>query len=375
MQGRVFILGAGASHGDTLKDLVGIQRRSKSIVRPPLIDGFFRKRLWEEIGYAGNSAAAEFRNAFSYITQLKQLGESSLGEGNWQNLNLEEVFTALEIEREFQGPESAMGGFLTAARNELVGYIGKMLAFCHQDMYGIYTQQLVHVLDPADSILTFNYDLLMDQVFLFQQAPPYHQHYSRFFNRLSYGSWPSPSEKEGPDGMLLKLHGSLNWFRCTNPGCPGASKVQLAQNTQECLSRFLGIHSEDETCLQCGSEMVALIVPPLLKKPIINNWIFRSIWGMARRRLQEATEVFIIGYSAPPSDFYASWLLQSTIGPRKDLKPIVVNPANSPTDSNYESFRIRMNALFPHGYDGGFLTFDQLGSFLAKPDSSSTSID
>lgn len=320
--------------------------------------------MWNEIGYGGETAAKDFKKAFEYVSWLKQLHGEPLGEGRWSTVDLEEVFTAVEIEREFLGQESSSEELYTAARNQLVRYISRILAFCHQDMYGIYTRKLAEFLEPPDSVLSFNYDLLIDQEMLLRSTLTYYPHYNRFFTRISHSAWPDPIEKEGPDGMLLKLHGSLNWFKCTNSQCPASSQIQLVRDTGECLNRSLGIHAEDEDCLLCGSEKVALIVPPLLKKPIVDNWIFRSIWGMARRRLEEATHVVIIGYSAPPSDFYARWLLQSKIGTRRDIKPIVVNPANRQDHPDFKEFTGRMRALFPHGYDSTFLTYDQLDDVL-----------
>jgi hypothetical protein len=77
-------------------------------------------------------------------------------------LDLDEIFTSVELEREFSGTESDQWARLTIIRNKLVRYIGRIVSLCTQGAYGGYTRRLAESLDANDSVLTFNWDLLID---------------------------------------------------------------------------------------------------------------------------------------------------------------------------------------------------------------------
>jgi hypothetical protein len=173
----------------------------------------------------------------------------------------------------------------------------------------------------------------------------------------------------GEFSMFLKMHGSLDWFQCTNPICPNASKMEIMNNTQDCLYRAQGIDVEGVmTCERCGTDMNPLLIPPLLRKPVNENWIIRAVWGHARQRLQQASKAVIVGFSAPPTDFYAAWLFRSTLGikTKEELEVFVVNPQNEPGHEQHKDFSTRMATIFPHGYNSEFLAFSQIESILER---------
>jgi hypothetical protein len=117
----VYVIGAGASHGELLKPLSGLATISSSSGhRPPMISGFFDKNLLDAIGYS--QAEREFQELIPHIRAARLLSDP-FGEGAWKNLNLEEILTAIEIEREFQNPESDHGANLLVVRNGLIRYI------------------------------------------------------------------------------------------------------------------------------------------------------------------------------------------------------------------------------------------------------------
>lgn len=257
-----------------------------------------------------------------------------MGEGRWANLNIEDVFTSIELDRESRSPESDAGGKLTVIRNKLVRYLWRVIASCTQYKRGKYYGRIKEFIDSRldVSILSINWDLLLDQEFMSRSAPweIHTGHYANFFN-LVLGK---PGVRMGPPGeepMFLKMHGSLNWFQCMNPRCPGTSSMEVLANTQDCLYRARGIHlSGVVTCERCRTEMNPLLIPPLLRKPVTENWIVRAVWGQAIHRLREASKAVIIGFSAPPTDFYAAWLFRSMLGtrPTDEVEIFVVNPQN-----------------------------------------------
>ena len=121
-------------------------------------------------------------------------------------------------------------------------------------------------------------------------------------------------------------------------------------------------------CNQCGTEMNLLLVPPILNKPLSERGVIRAVWGQARYKLEQARQAVIIGFSASPTDFYAAWLLRSTLGikPKHQTEIFVVNPVNRPDHPQHDDFRKRMAAIFPRGYNSEFQTFSQIDSILER---------
>ena len=131
--------------------------------QPPLTNGFFAGELLHAIAY--EQAEQDFPEAMQYVRRIR-LVEDRFGEGKWHTINLQEVFTALEVEREFQNTESDLGAHLPPARNELVRYIRRIIGFCTQGTFGDYYKALAETIHPNDSVITFNWDPLLDQEFL-----------------------------------------------------------------------------------------------------------------------------------------------------------------------------------------------------------------
>ena len=362
MPDTVYIIGAGASHGESLGRLSDLPAGLPELHPhpPPLTKGFFDKRLLDALSYG--EAEQDFVDVIAYIRGATLVNDA-FGEGAWASLDLEEVLTSLEIEREFHNPESDEGARLLLIRNKLTRYIRRILGFCTQHTYGENYRRLVQSLDFNDSVITFNWDLLIDQEFMVAYASKLH--YGNFFNTVAPDADSHlPSVIAG--GLLLKLHGSLNWFRCGNHKCRASASIKLLRDVQGCLSVTQGIG--DVICWQCGSAMNPVIIPPLLRKPITEDPLIRSAWGLARSRLLLASKVVVVGFSAAPTDFYTSWLLRSNVGTREDVEVIVINPSNRESDSDHQGFKKRMDSIFLRGYNSELHEFSQIGSVLGNPD-------
>ncbi len=369
----VFIFGAGASYGEQLvplsNDPMGQPRNSAT---PPLATGFFSKGLFDSIGYASNQAQKDFKQVFEYIQESFAISEA-LGEGRWAELNIEEVFTSVELRREFMGPEGDAWARATVIRNDLARYLWRVISYCTQRKRGVYYRKIKSFIDsrPDVSVLNFNWDLILDQEFTEREGLGW---------RVSPGLYRDFCITVlGEEGELtgwiahrplyLKLHGSLNWLQCTNPICPTASKVTIHADTQLSLAHAMTFPLGGTViCNQCGTEMNLLLVPPILNKPLSERGVIRAVWGQARYKLEQARQAVIIGFSASPTDFYAAWLLRSTLGikPKHQTEIFVVNPVNRPDHPQHDDFRKRMAAIFPRGYNSEFQTFSQIDSILER---------
>jgi hypothetical protein len=354
----VYVLGAGASYGDTLRRLpYGPQHHEDGKI-VPLANGFFSDETLRAVGYDIETIGNDFPKALKYVAQLFNIGNIRERNERWQNIDIESVFTSIELDKEFWSAESDYGAHCVQVRNNLLRCIFRIISKCTLGSQAENARILVENLAPDDSIISFNWDLLIDQELY---SKPNRLHYNSFQKAtLQFiDDDPFAERPAAGSGMFLKLHGSMNWFQCTNKKCPANQSLILDWNFQECLSRLMGMHWKDETCSRCGSNTESLIIPPLLQKPIADNWIVRSAWGLARKKLQQANVVVIIGFSAPPTDFYASWLLRSSAG-LKGTPVFIVNP-----DHDKPEFKTKMQNIFPRGFDARFRLVSEINAVLA----------
>src|SRR6266852_602177 len=115
----VYILGAGASHGDHFATLESAPPGAPTTgASPPLVNGFFAKELYDAMRYTGAEAEKDFPDAFAYIRKNKAITDH-VGQGQWRKLDLEQIFTSIELEREFRSPESDEAAQAVLIRNQL----------------------------------------------------------------------------------------------------------------------------------------------------------------------------------------------------------------------------------------------------------------
>jgi hypothetical protein len=121
-------------------------------------------------------------------------------------------------------------------------YIRRSICSRSIGSFGKLTQQLIEHLRPQDSIISFNYDLLVD--FEFLERLDNKRHYDRFYNKLfgqTFQDRGMTTSFEHAQGMYLKLHGSLNWFVCNNTLCPNSSKLKIFPIADQ----ILGVQEHD----------------------------------------------------------------------------------------------------------------------------------
>jgi hypothetical protein len=368
----VYVLGAGASYGESLLPINPALNSSRAT--PPTTTGFSSRELLEKLGYAPEHIEKEFPNLMTWI-RFMHLGNrrEPLGDGEWKSINIEDVFTWLEIRREFESPESGSGAKLLGWRAELLSYIFRIIGLCTSNSFGEYSRALGKSLQANDSIITFNWDLLIDDCFLRHTGDL--PHYTKFKAKFSEVSEDNFFHvvAEG-SGLFLKLHGSLNWFQCTNPRCAVSRNLLFRDDIDRCLQWSIGIN-KSYACDRCASEAMPLIVPPVLRKPITEQETIRAAWGLARSVLAAADVLVVIGFSVAPTDYYASWLLREAAADRlallrevagkPPLKVIIANPLNDPKKGGHQDFEIRMKKLFPQGYDSRFRSFSEVAEICA----------
>jgi hypothetical protein len=160
------------------------------------------------------------------------------------------------------------------------------------------------------------------------------------------------SSKSHTTFRLIKLHGSINWFFTGSENFVGEQIyfIPVTSNSPMTDARQLG------EVLEINSmDLVPLIVPPVSEKTsFYNNLLVRTLWTSFREALEEAEEIYCIGYSLPQTDFSLRLFLSAFAGENKSI--FVVNSA---TGQDAESLLSNYKSTFKNcKINGDFLSVE-----------------
>jgi hypothetical protein len=144
------------------------------------------------------------------------------------------------------------------------------------------------------AVISFNWDLILD-----------HQLFKGDLNSQKYGL--TDSLGHGP--VLLKPHGSLNWYRGTQlDRVPGIKRIEIfpSKDASRRVHAFLrprGVKSKS------GKRYTPLIIPPTYFKEFRPS-IFKRLWQNCTDVLSTPKRLVFLGYSLPPADLHAQFILR-----------------------------------------------------------------
>ena len=257
-------------------------------------------------------------------TPLPLLGESSLrtvikhyygvdikndSDEKKVKINIEEIYSFLEISMNIYSGNLFQRNLLVSAKDELIFYIDDVIRFCgwESDASSFYRLLAKHI-DSKVSIITFNWDLLIDKALekegdavslLKKQGcllDPYRVNVESSLNI------DDVLLKRIHEGYLLKPHGALNLAICTDISCPHSHMPYKFSLNAESIETW--------TCLSCGSPLKVMIMPPQIHKTYKHNRFMQLQASIASSKLSLAREIIIIGYSFPVFDYEAGMLLR-----------------------------------------------------------------
>jgi hypothetical protein len=120
-------------------------------------------------------------------------------------------------------------------------------------------------------------------------------------------------------GLLLKLHGSLNWIYCPNCHRLDIGLVEVGpelvstRKVLDDLYQEVNLHDKYSCrgafCIDCQFPTRPVLITPTYRKDYRNPHIAR-VWYDAERYLRDADRVFLIGYSLPSDDVEVIYLLK-----------------------------------------------------------------
>lgn len=342
---RVVVLGAGATRGAEFVVAPPSGKPAPSCL-PPLNADFFTQlqRITK------TKHRAEVRAVIKDVVGIY---------GPNFSLTLEEYFTQLEaMIATVENARSVAPGFnvdqLEARRTRLLVALSAVLEESSdvaknesiaREHPCSYHAALVDVLEPRDTIISFNYDCVMDHALRTGGDGKWSAKYGYAFpnaNRVSgFPAWnaTNPPQAHNQSVNLLKLHGSINWFPF-----PDDNKKPL--------------RLRERPYKQAGEKLYE-IVPPEYSKTVGSRPVFRALLSNAELALRRAEVIAFVGFSFTPTDLDVEALFRLALaGNGQRLRRIVV--ANR---SDEHRRRIR-TILAPSLRHGATLTqFDDLKEF------------
>lgn len=182
---------------------------------------------------------------------------------------------------------------------------------------------------PADvSVLSFNFDTLL------HEEPSDGVVFDYVIGFDSVGDSRSKYYQDRKNYKLLKLHGSLDWWIC--PRCK-----RLTLRFWSVGEDWFGSMKCRDT--DCGGVLEPMIIVPHQKK---NDKRIRSLWAIARQKIETADKIVIIGYSFPSYDTEGRRLFSR----KRDNVPVdvIVKPAEG-TAKNRDDEEKKYRGIFPSG--------------------------
>lgn len=144
------------------------------------------------------------------------------------------------------------------------------------------------------AIVSFNWDLVLDQRLFDDGLGP-----------ASYGL----SKDLGSGPVLLKPHGSLNWYEATQiQKVIEEKRVEIFPHRKDAerIEAFLYPRAIKS---KVGNRYTPLIVPPTYLKDF-NRPVFRRLWNRCTDILSTPKKIVFLGYSLPAADLHAQYIFR-----------------------------------------------------------------
>lgn len=206
----------------------------------------------------------------------------------------------------------------------------------------MYHKLLVEALDTNDTIISFNYDCVIDHALMLHAPGRWSVQYGYGFAEparvAGHEKWSTnPPVGENRSINLLKLHGSLNFFPFPEDG----GEIRLRERPYR----------------QSGNEVYEIIPPEFAKR--IDRPEFKTLWRRAERAVRLAARVVFVGFSFTPTDTHVDSFFRTALSGNSKLKDLViVNPS--------PDHRRRIRTVFGPQLANGkvrVIQFDRLSDF------------
>lgn len=340
----VYILGAGSSHDLTFRISnldagYGTYTYKDFTVEGPLSSGYFYycnqilKTVKENVPLCSGVTVSD--NLSAYICKKYGIAKDDLLDKKEasQKVNIESLYS--DIETAIDDMELKRGGRpedlsllrdpeflrLFAIQTELKSYIFDSLSFigyyCISKFHNIFAN---HVIDTSANIISFNWDILLDEAMCNTKLWSYSADYGIVFDKVVYknDADSTTSAVSKTKSFILKPHGSINWYSDTD-------KEKLYLVVPVGLRLRGGTFGQLRSCESINKDDHAFsyIIPPGKKRKQ-----FPVVWETMKDILQSADKIVAIGFSFNSNDSHVKEEFER-ISFKKNVEVEIVNPAGS----------------------------------------------
>lgn len=251
------------------------------------------------------------------------------------NVDLEDIFTMFDKSlKEQHNWESYTYDELDCLRHSLLRlftyYFGKNIRSFHGRKYKAYASFASFCNSSNVSIITTNWDLILEKV----------------FKKYGINYCVINSSQNTTDNIpVFKLHGSIDWLHCNN-----CSHLEIIE--EEEVGDFLFDDNKEACCKYCmqteeGNKVLLrpdIITPTMLKT--VDNDLYGNLWKEAEKELRIAKRIVFVGYSLPLADFEIRYLLKKNI--KQDVKiDVILASHDRPQKRHYKlSSECRYKSVF-----------------------------
>ncbi|SMB81657.1 SIR2-like domain-containing protein [Desulfonispora thiosulfatigenes DSM 11270] len=320
----VYIIGAGINQ--CITDYEGLN--------PPLTLNFF-KTILKSTKYQSKEYVQKVNLVYEYIEKYWKMDKENLIN---RTFNLEECFTLIQlqlmeaIEENKEQEISYLLRINSALKIMFVQFLADFEEFINSSKLMRDFGKLIYQQKP--NIITFNYDCNVERSIETASGLLNERKHNQYKWKypLSYGVEFDQIVIDGIkvdqsyyqknklyDWKILKLHGSLNWFKYL----PVDQKRNLQQNGKVVLTSEKWWLTEPENI--DGLIIDPVIIPPVLYKNY-NQELIWELWVKAKECLSQCKNLIVIGYSFPPTDFGIRKLLLESFENNSLEKLVIVNP-------------------------------------------------
>lgn len=330
-RGTVYILGAGASYVSPAPE-----------ARLPLQNGFFASIAASKLVPQQMVLEGFMQQPFKQWLLKKGYGEPYNPNSRLTNdfmINLEEFYSEIETDIGINGDD----------KTEILRILDRIIfesvsiPICalrnNPNKSCPNHRALAGLIMPGDTIINFNYDCLADDALL-HFCPSWHPltGHGFNFNDVFGGAPPDKAKIFQSKVLLLKPHGSITF------------RYKIG-NSNETLIRIVGLTKGIQPIsMPMADGWEPFIIAPSSSKSSHGGYM-QNILSAAKRKIQRAKKVIVIGYSFPQNDLHVRKIFKGFKG---DL--IIANPSWDSDD-----YKARLNDMGLTKYKGfeGFKNFLQ----------------
>ena len=170
--------------------------------------------------------------------------------------------------------------------------------------------------------VTFNYDSNFEDLY-HQLSINYNFKYdlSNFLKKDNFGVYEKfefDDFKNPPSSLFFyKLHGSLNWYRCSNNYCNQSVRVfsdyKPLSFKESKPVRERKIYIPKTFCPICASPMEFVIILPQIIKEIDKFPKLKLMWRFTAQALKLCKNIVSIGYSFPSNDTRTTYMMMRSL--------------------------------------------------------------